>query len=231
MIQKATHLFILIHLLYSCAHETYSHQELSSRSEPGEWESLFGGKVANLSTLNGNRPDPQNWRIEGGLLKAIPGRKADLRSLKMFKNFEMIFEFAIEAGSNSGVKYLINPVLKNVGPEYQIIDEALHPDGSMGPKRHTSAVYDLFPSTASNRRPLGEFNMGKIVVKGLDVEHWLNDELSIRYNIASNEFKAARLKSKFSGVLDFATHSPSYVLIQHHGEEVAFRSIKIRRLP
>jgi len=217
----------------SCRHtdstvKSDAHAQIKYRSGP--WLHFFNSSQIKLVTLAGDSPTTENWILEHGVLKTVPGEKIDLRSVQKYRNFEIYFEFALTPGSNSGIKYNVDPDLRNVGPEYQILDDTSHPDALNGPKRKTSAVYDLIPGNFALSKPIGQFNSARIVVMNSRVEHWLNGVLAVRYDIASEKFRQAIAQSKFKKRPKFATHTPSYVLIQHHGEEVHFRMIRIREI-
>lgn len=70
-----------------------------------EWVTLFDGK-----SFAGwdNRPIAGKlaWTIEDGCLTAIPGStRADLMTLREFRDFELEFEWKVPPAGNSGVKY------------------------------------------------------------------------------------------------------------------------------
>jgi hypothetical protein len=74
------------------------------------WTSLFDGK-----TMNGwddprrKNPPGDAWSIDDGCLKAkrAPHITEDLFTRDLYRNFELVFEWRVAPGANSGVKYRI----------------------------------------------------------------------------------------------------------------------------
>ena len=109
------------------------------------------------------------------------------------------------------------------GPEYQILDDALHPDGR-DPTTSAAALYDLIaPATNKRLEPVGSFNRGRIVVRDGRVEHWLNGERVVSYDWDDPTVRDLVAASKFADLDGFMAAESGQVAFQHHGEEAAFR--------
>ena len=115
-----------------------------------------------------------------------------------------------------------------IGHEYQMIDDERHPDAKIGPKRQTSAFYDVLAGSNRPLRPAGEWNQSRVVVRGSTVEHWLNGTKVLTYELDSPALKAAIAESKFKDVARFGKLQKGHILVQDHGDQVWYRSIKIR---
>ena len=104
----------------------------------------------------------------------------------------MELEWKVAKGSNSGILYLAqevtskdkdgNDVLEPIyisAPEYQILDNANHPEGAKLGKdnnRQSASLYDMIPAVPQNSKPFGEWNKAKIMVYKGTVVHGQNDE-------------------------------------------------------
>lgn len=200
--------------------------------EQGEgWRLLFDGKTTEGWRGFGKSTFPdQGWVIEDGWLRHVPkAGGGDVISRELFTDFEFEFEWRIAAGANSGVKYLIDEKRGSpIGHEYQVIDDALHPDAAHGPKRQTAALYDALPPQSPPIRPAGEINQSRIRVKGDQVEHWLNGRKVLVYTLGSPELMAAKAASKFSKEQRWGTKFATPILLQDHQDEVWYRSLRIR---
>jgi len=157
----------------------------------------------------------------------------DIVTLDTFSDFDLRFDWRIAPGGNSGLKYFVTEEREGpIAHEYQVLDDARHPDAKVGPHRQAGAFYDVLAPVADKPlRPVGEWNQSRVLVKGNHVEHWLNGRKVVEYELGSPELRAAIAKSKFKDVAGFGTKIPGHILLQDHGDEVAFRNIKIMPTP
>jgi hypothetical protein len=211
---------------------------LTDAEKKAGWILLFDGQ--SLDGWRGYKtPDATDsrWKMEGGSLSlpADNGKdthgERDIITKDTFEQFELAFDWKIAPGGNSGVKYFVLEDRDSaIGHEYQIIDDERHADAKIGPHRQTAAFYDVLPATDRPVKPAGEWNTTRIVVRGQTVEHWLNGKKVLQYELNSPALNAAIEKSKFKGMERFGKRQNGHILLQDHGNQVWFRSIKIRRL-
>lgn len=209
---------------------------LTNKERAEGWKLLFDGSTT--SGWRGYKKDaaPEAWKVEDGALTLAGKRVGDLITVDEYENFEFAFEWKISKNGNSGVFYLVQekPELAQTyhsGPEYQVIDNAGHPDAKNGPDRHAGANYALQAPAKDTSKPVGQWNQGRIVKRGAHVEHWLNGEKVVEYELWSDAWKAQVAASKFSKMPAYATAKKGHLALQDHGDPVAFRSLKIKVLP
>ena len=207
---------------------------LTAKEKADGWKLLFDGKTTNGWVAIGKTAFPEKgWSVQDGVLvHAEAGGGGDVVTTDRFENFELTFDWIIGPGANSGVKYNLPNPDKNVGFEYQLLDDEHHPDGIKGGRLHqTGSLYDLIEPPADKKiNPVGEWNSSRIVVKGNHCEEWLNGVKTVEFELGSDDMKERVAKSKFAKVPHFAEKVSSPILLQDHGGLVKFRNIKIRPL-
>ncbi|MFM8421225.1 MAG: DUF1080 domain-containing protein, partial [Verrucomicrobiota bacterium] len=137
-------------LAAGCASGPSAHppNTLSQAEARKGWTLLFDGRSTDAWRGFGKDAFPtQGWEVADGWLHHRPkAGGGDLVTRAQFDAFELEFEWRIAPGGNSGVKYFIDEKRgAPIGHEYQVIDDAAHPDASHGPKRQTAALYDALP--------------------------------------------------------------------------------------
>lgn len=161
-------------------------------------------------------------------------RGGDIITIETFSSFDLRFEYKLTEGANSGLKYFVKkyPSGSVLGCEYQMIDDENNKDikNDEDGKRLTAGLYELFEAENKMVNPHGEWNKGRIIVKGKQVEHWLNGVMVLEYERGSDAFMEAKAKSKFKDVEDFGTMESGHILLQDHSDKVYFRKIKIMEL-
>lgn len=215
---------------------------LTPSEQKAGWQVLFDGADMKGWHEAASGAPVTGVQIEGGLLTLQKSghHQGDIVTDRTFANFELLVDFNIESGGNSGVKYFVNDQVNaaahdhQLGFEYQILDDDKHPDAKLGHdgNRKTASLYDILPShTAGAYRGPGVWNTARIVVRGNHGEHWLNGVKVLEYDRSSPEFRAAFLQSKFTHFAGFADAGSGHVLLQDHGDTVHFRNVKVRELP
>ncbi len=216
------------------------------------WTLLFdGNSFEGWRGLGRDAIPESHWVIEGDAIRKVasgeiptapdgqPLEGGDIITTETFDDFELYLEWKVAPGANSGVKYNVSEAMSTANPpghaalgfEYQILDDERHPDALNGPTRTTAALYDLIPPNDSKRlAPVGEFNRSRIVIDDGRGEHWLNGELVISFDLGTARFDSVLAASKYRDIEGFAERRRGHIVLQDHGDDVWFRSIKIRRL-
>ena len=226
---------------------------LSDAERAEGWRLLFDGATFDGWRGVGRDEVPEaHWSIEDGSIRKVasgdvptapdgqPLEGGDIMTVDAFESFELVFEWKVAPGANSGIKYNVSeemstsspPVHAALGFEYQVLDDELHPDAVNGPNRTAGALYDLVPpGPAKPLRPVGEFNDARIVFDGNHGEHWLNGEKVLEFDLDTEEFAALMTASKYDPIEGFADKRAGHIVLQDHGDDVWYRNIKIRELP
>jgi len=208
--------------------------ELGDDEKTAGWKLLFDGEDAN-PWWRGYKKDelPAGWKVENGALvrRASAG---DIITRDQFESFELSIDWKISPGGNSGIMFKVKETGAQpwfTGPEAQILDNVLGKD-----PQKAGWLYQLYPAEIDATKPAGQWNnfilrCQKTANGTYECEHWMNGVKYVDYTIGSDDWHARVSKSKFADKPDFAKADAGHICLQDHGNEVAFRNIKIRVLP
>ena len=208
---------------------------LTDAEKAAGWVLLFDGTTIDKWRANNGTGVPGNWSVAGGAITAAKGDGADLVSVEEFGDFELTVDFKVARNGNSGIFYrgveAKGAPIYHSAPEFQVIDNEGHPDAKNGPDRYCGANYALDPpNPASACKPAGEWNSARLVVKGAHVEHWLNGTKVVDYELWTDKWKGQVAASKFKAWPGYGLAKTGRLGLQAHGDEVAFKNLKIRAL-
>lgn len=221
---------------------------LSAEEQAQGWRLLFDGqRVYGMRGVQKADPLSAGWRIAGGELNLPKEVKdmdkvtgGDIITVDQYWDFEFSFEWKSTAAADSGVRYMLTEQTGQtpIGLEYQIIDDVHSSTGLKGgPLRRTGALDGILPvgpnaklRTADPLNNIADpWNEGRIVVQGNRVEHWLNGEKVLEFELGPKLRQLAEA-NKMRVPSHFGTKVRTRVAILDQGTEVAFRNLKIRPL-
>ena len=224
---------------------------LSSGEQADGWKLLFNGRsnAGWRGAHNKSFPD-KGWKIADGAITVLrtggseSAHGGDIVAINEYSAFELSLEFKITEGANSGIKYFVTENEKQKGSafglEYQILDDAVH----AGAKRYTTVpgsracagLYDMIKPQNKRFNGVGQWNQAVIkVFPNNHVEHWLNGFKTVEYERGSDALRELVKNSKYAAK-EYNVNGPfgeapkGRILLQDHGDEVSFRSIKIKEL-
>ena len=206
---------------------------MMAETDADGWQDLAAGET---HWRGYQREDlPPAWVVteDGALYFSGEGEGGDIVTREQYDDFELELEWKIAEGGNSGIMYRVgedHDAPWRTGPEFQVLDDAGHPDADNGPDRLAGANYDMHAPSKSVVKPAGEWNHVRLVVNGPHVEHWLNGEKIVEYELWSDEWKARIAESKWIDMPDYGMLEAGHIALQDHGDPVWYRNVRIRRL-
>ncbi len=220
--------------------------QLTQKETEEGWQLLWDGETTN--GWRGARLDSfpnKGWMIENGELTVLSTGGAesaaggDIVTVETYGDFELKVDFKLTEGANSGIKYYVDTDLNkgpgsSIGLEYQILDDARHPDAKLGNhegSRTLASLYDLIQADVNKPvNPIGEWNTAYILSQDKRVAHWLNGMKVLEYERKSEAYRKLVSESKYEKWPNFGESDKGHILLQDHGDRVSFKNIKIRPL-
>ena len=227
---------------------------LTEAEQAAGWQLLWDGKTsAGWRSAKSDKFPAHGWSMKDGVLTVHDNKGeesaggGDIITTKRYSDFELLADFKLTPGANSGIKIFVQPNLSAIdkvtgkptgvgsaiGTEFQILDDVLHEDAKKGRdgNRTIGSLYDLIPAPASKVvAPMGEWNHARILAQGKHVEFWLNGQKTLEFERGSAAFRQLVAESKYKNIPQFGEWADGHILLQEHGDKVSFCNVKIREL-
>jgi len=210
---------------------------LTEAEKKNGWKLLFDGKSLNGWRAYQNKK-MDSWMAMSGVIHCKGSKedksdlRADLITDKQYENFDLSIDWKISPQGNSGIIYLATEqhhAAYETGPEYQVIDDLNFPE-KLEDWQKTGANYAMDPAPTAKPNKVGEWNTTRIVVNKGHVEHWLNGEKIVEYQIGSEKWNKEKATGKWKSAPDYGVAKKGHIALQDHGSEAWFRNIKIKEL-
>lgn len=206
---------------------------LTPAEQAAGWRLLFDGRTTDGWRGYKQQGMPAGWKVvDGTLTKDVS--TDDIITKEQFGDFELALDWKLGPAGNAGVFYRATEEYERIywsGPEYQLLDDAAAPDGR---NRLTAAgaAYGLYPAPAGVVKPANEWNSTRIIVKGAHVEHWLNGQKLLEFDLWSPDWEAKVKAAKFAEWPKYGRATTGHIGIQgDHNGVLSLRDIRIRPLP
>jgi hypothetical protein len=199
------------------------------------WRLLFDGRTTAAWHTFG-RDRVVGWEVVNGELIALGqgGDHAnDIVTNEQFENFDLVVDWKLTPKANSGIFF--NVVEKGydmayaTGPEYQLIDDDGWPE-KLEDWQHSGANYAMHPPSQKAAKPVGQYNVARIVVNRGHVQHWLNGTKVVEYDLWTDDWQRRVIAGKWKDYPSYGKARKGLIGLQDHGNKVYFRNIKIRVL-
>jgi len=212
--------------------------QLTESEQRSGWQLLFDGESTEHWRNYKQDSISDGWKVEDGKLIRRDPKAGDIVSQKKYGSFELMLDYKISPGGNSGVMFHVlegDGPPWHTGPEVQIQDNV---DGRDPQK--AGWLYQLYQPTAPRwaevkevqdmTRPAGEWNQLYIRVTPEQSEVCMNGVRYYQFVIGDQTWNERVAASKFAKFEGFGKAGEGHICLQDHGDEVAFRNIKVREL-
>lgn len=234
---KQNNLIIAI-LLFSCfCVNAQTINTLTKAERQDGWRMLFNGKnLSGWKTFNGGKVS--GWKVIDGVLNNSgkgSDHGGDIITKKQYDDFELYLEWNISPLSNSGIFIRVEEnvvdAIYQTGPEYQLCDDAgVEKVRKRNKDQYTASCYAMYEAVNPELMPLGEWNTSRIVVKGSQVEYWLNGKKTLEYSLSGEDWEARKAVSKWKDEPYYGVAKKGHIGLQDHGGLTRFRNVKIKQL-
>lgn len=241
-------LFLVLMATFACKEKSKEKNEIATEMEKEtpkemEWVTLFDG--TSFKGWHGyNATDlGDTWKLEDGAMVFYPpenrpaGESYNIITDGEYTDFILSLEWNVSENGNSGIFWGVFEDAKyrqpyETGPEIQVLDDAGHPDAKNGTSHQAGALYDMVAPSQKVVKPAGEWNSCV-----LTVNHTINEG-----NVVLNGVEIAKFPvhgalwdemvadSKFATWDGFGKYRTGKIGLQDHGDVVAYRNIRIKKL-
>lgn len=199
---------------------------LTAAEKKAGWQLLFNGEDMGHFRNYQAEGVKEQWQVEDGVLTLTGKGGGDIITKDKYGAFEMILDYRISKGGNSGLMYHVTEEEKRpwqTGPEIQIQDNVDGHDPQL-----SGWLYQFYAADKDATNPAGEWNTLRILITPEKCAHWMNGEKYVDYVKGSKEWNEKLAASKFSKFPKFGVATEGHLCLQDHGNVVSFRNIKIR---
>ena len=208
--------------------------KLTPEEEKAGWKLLFDGETTKGWRSYKKDSMSAGWKVVDGALTRAAGGAGDIITTDKFDAFELAIDYKISKGGNSGIMFHVTEEENTpwmTGAEIQIQDNK---DGHDPEK--AGWLYQLYkpevdlatkqPLDAT--KPAGEWNHLVILITPEKCVHTMNGKKYVEYVKGSKDWDERVAKSKFGKMPKFGKATSGFISLQDHGNEVAYKNIKIR---
>lgn len=213
--------------------------QLTEQQKAEGWQLLFDGQTTNGWQIFKAREN-NTWEVADGVLhckaldesvSGVGDKRADIMTIAEYENFELAFDWKIAKEGNTGVMFRVTEEFEQpyyTGPEFQLMDDPSFPNET--PDHLTGSNYGMHAAGKTKIKPAGEWNTSKLVVNKNHVEHWLNGDKVVEYELNSPEWLALKKAGKWNEATGYGAPTKGHIVLQDHGSEAWFRNIMIKPL-
>ncbi|WP_257659031.1 3-keto-disaccharide hydrolase [Parapedobacter lycopersici] len=205
------------------------------------WTLLFDGHSTAGWHIFNQGAVPSAWRAVNGELWCDPqvtdAIHGDLVTDSIYTDFELVFDWKIAKGGNSGVFINVQEgpaygTAYATGPEMQLLDnEYAEERHRSNPSHLAGSVYDVVGDAEQSKPvPFGQWNHSRVRQEEGKVTFWLNGQVTAEVQLGSETWTGLVATGNLGNFPEFGKAKQGRIALQDHTDEVFFRNMKIKRL-
>ena len=170
-----------------------------------------------------------NYEVRDGAIVCKPGKGGTIYTKEEFGNFIARLEIKLPPGGNNGlaIRYPGQGDTAYVGMcELQVLDDSSPQYAKLDPRQYHGSAYGMVPAQRGHQKPVGEWNIEEVTVKGATIKVVLNGEVILDCDLSKVDPDTYMAKSKHPGV----TRTKGFFGFAGHSDPVMFRNIRIKKL-
>lgn len=195
----------------------------TAADEPG-FVSVFNGK-----DFTGWAGPVENYEVKDGAIGCKPGKGGTIHTTEEYKDFVVRLEIKLPPGGNNGlaIRYPGKGDTAYVGMcELQVLDDTAAKYAKLDPRQYHGSAYGMVAAKRGHQKPVGEWNVQEVTVKGSTIKVVLNGEVILDTDLSKVAPETFMGKSKHPGLALASGHFG----FAGHGDAVMFRNIRIKKL-
>ena len=217
---------------------------LASCANKTDWVPLFNGEdLTGWHIYLKGSENYNGWYVDGGILVFDPANRtdasnADLVTNEQYSSFELSIEWMISEEGNSGIFWGViedsaYAHTYETGPEIQVLDDnwSAYVD-ARGDIQRAGSLFNVMAPSEVVSKPANEWNHYLITINHHTNQGSVvfNEVEVMRFPVNGPAWEELKANSGFKDWPGFGTAEKGHIALQDHGNQVAYRNIKIREL-
>ena len=203
---------------------TFTAQPMLAADDETGFVSVFNGM-----DFTGWAGPIDQYEIKDGAIVCKPGKGGTIYTKDEYADYIVRLEIKLPPGGNNGlaIRYPGKGDTAYVGMcELQVLDDSSPKYAKLDPRQYHGSAYGMVPAKRGHQKPVGEWNVEEVTVKGSTLKVILNGTVILDTDLSKVDPATYMAKSKHPGV----TRTTGYFGFAGHSDPVQFRNIRIKKL-
>jgi hypothetical protein len=186
--------------------------------------SVFNGK-----DFTGWAGPIDNYEVKDGSIVCKAGKGGTIYTNEEYTDFVVRLEIKLSPGGNNGlaIRYPGSGDTAYVGMcELQVLDDDAPKYAKLDPRQYHGSAYGMVAAKRGHQKPVGEWNVEEVTVKGSTIKVVLNGETILDCDLSKVDMSTVMANHPHPG----ATRTSGHFGFAGHNDPIEFRNILIKKL-